>query len=176
MPTWWGPTSVNDVGKSLIRYISEEFILLFRPHPSTPQEVIDGYKRIIDTEKFNAFYLPEGNEFKLTIDDILIGSDVFIGDMSSVVLEAMLTKKPILIAYGSEDRRQDERLYAPINQVITQQPPITSRNVSAINQIIDDALKNPIDNTLYDTCIGNVFYGTNGDTIDVLIRNIKQLT
>ena len=65
MPTWWGPTSANEVGKKIVRYISEEYILIFRPHPSTPGELINEYLDVISHDKLNTFYVPQGNSFGL---------------------------------------------------------------------------------------------------------------
>lgn len=51
MPTWYGTTSVRDVGKEIIRNISDDFILLFRPHPETPASLIREYEVLIEKKK-----------------------------------------------------------------------------------------------------------------------------
>lgn len=174
MPTWWGPTSVNDVGLNILRYLSEEYVLIFRPHPSTPSELIDRYIEIIDTEKLNAFYVPEGNQYHLSIDDILSGSDLFIGDMSSVVLEALLAMKPILIAYGSGDRGQEEALYRPIFPALKAHPSITEHNVVKVNELIDAAINQSKSEVNYITSINRVFYGAEGGNVRQIEGFIKE--
>ena len=129
---------------------------------------------VINSEKLNTFYVPEGNDFNLSIDDILNGSDLFIGDMSSVVLEALLTMKPILIAYGSGDRGQEEDLYRPIFPALKAYPSITENNVAEINKYIKAALDQPINKEHYTKSINRVFYGAEGGNIQQIKRIITD--
>ncbi len=175
MPTWWGPTSVNDTGKEIIRELSEEYLVIFRPHPSTPKEVIDEYTAIIEDEKLNVFYLPEGNDLHISLNDILTAADVFIGDMSSVVLDALLADLPIIIAYGEGTRMQDKAIYTPMLPVITLYPSITHKTVSDINAIIQEAVRTGINPQAYSDTKKALFYGLDGDNVAVIKKVIKNV-
>lgn len=175
MPTWWGPTSVNDTGKMILRYMPEDYSFIFRPHPSTPQEVIDEYDRIITTEKLNAVYVPDGRFEGVGINEIYAASSLFIGDMSSVVLDAMLTDKPLLFAFGGGDRAQAESVYAPIHELFTASPHVTGENAPRIAEIVVQVLKKPVKKEVYDSANANVTYGLEGNNAQQIISAVKMI-
>lgn len=175
MPTWWGPTSVNELGKSILRCMPEDYLVIFRPHPSTPQAVIDEYVNLIEEERLNTFYLPEGNEWNLSLNDILISTDVLIGDMSSVVLEALLADIPILIAYGDGDRRQDVKLYDPVMPALRAYASIDMGNVGRVGNMVADAIRLGVNKDVYGESKDAVFYGLEGDNVDKIKTAIRRL-
>lgn len=148
VPTWWGPTSVNDTGKTIIRMLSEEYSLIFRPHPSTPSELIQEYEDIIQSEKLNAVYVPDGKYKNVDINDIYRASSAFIVDMSSVSIEAMMTDKPILFAFGGKDRDQGEVVYKPIQRFYNACQHITGDDAHLINKKLKKALEASIDRNI----------------------------
>lgn len=175
MPTWWGPTSVSDLGLSIVRNMSEEYSLIFRPHPQTPQDLIDKYLSVINKEKLNACYVPEENPQGISILQIYEATNLFICDMSSVVLDIILTKKPILFAFGSTGGRQSESSYEPIKEIFDMHESITAQNVRDENEIIQNALSSQMDEELMKLSISRVHYGLEGQNTKDTVELIKAL-
>lgn len=175
MPTWWGPTSVHDVGIEILRNIPEKYSFIFRPHPQTPVELICKYQHIIDSEKLNACFVPEGGYKNVQLVDIYRASSAFIGDMSSVMLDALLTNKPLLFAYGNGEYSQEESVYEPIREIRDMYPSITMDNVRKIGSIVEEALNKEVNYPLYRQVQRRVFYGLEGNSKEIITRKIKDL-
>jgi hypothetical protein len=172
MPTWWGPSSVNDVGLDIVRCISEDYSIIFRPHPSTPDDVISKYEEIITTEKLNAIYMPSGSCDGVDLSSIYSASSLFIGDMSSVMIDALLTDKPIIFAFGDGDRAQNESVYTPIKEVFNQSKKVTSLNVDNINQMVTDSLEKPISRDVYKKSRQRIFYDNISNNVELIVDAI----
>jgi CDP-glycerol glycerophosphotransferase (TagB/SpsB family) len=175
MPTWWGPTSVNDTGKQIMRNISEEYSVIFRPHPSTPPELINEYKSIIDTEKLNAVYVPDGAYDGVDIESIYLASSLFIIDMSSVLIDALLTDKPLIFAFGDNDRSQDESVYSPFKSFFNACKHIDSSNAFNVNTAIREALQSPVKDDILQAAKDAVVYDTNGDSVEKIVSILNDV-
>lgn len=134
MPTYWGPTSVMDVGILIMRNISDEYNLLFWPHPQTPKEVLSEYCKIASGRK-NVF-LPQGNKH-IEISDIYNVADIFIVDhTTSVVSDIMITKKPVIYSFGSGDYRDYTLDKSPIRFAVNHSWNLNENNVGDIDNIL----------------------------------------
>lgn len=173
MPTWWGETSVEELGLQLIFNMSEEYNLIFRPHPATPKEIISRYVHLIETEKLNATYVPEGRYENIDLQLVYEASTAFIGDLSSVMLDAVLTDKPILFAFN-KDLRAHSRMYSPIREVFSSNSHVTLRNVSQINDLLAEAVAKGIDKNAYQLSKARTFFGLEGQNIEKIIAAIKS--
>lgn len=173
-PTWWGPSSVYEVGRHILRYITDDYNLIFRPHPDTPKEIINQYLHIM-SHKSSQRYVPEG-AYGVGLMEIYNSSDVFVGDMSSVTLDAILTYKPMMFAFDDGEHRQDSGVYAPIKEIFEYSHKIDKANVSQIEKFIADALTKGAPKELWDASAKRVFYGLEGDTVKQLAMFIKQVT
>lgn len=135
MPTYWGATSVFDTGIEILNNISDKYYLIFKPHPQTPWETIEKYRQII-SEKHHIHYIPED---EVDLLSLYKHADVIIGDMSSVVADAILADKPLVFAYGGEENQQDKQMYHPIREAQTTSFSISSGQGDCIDLIIDAA-------------------------------------
>ena len=174
MPTWWGPTSVNDTGKTIIRMLSERYSLIFRPHPSTPLELIREYEDIIATEKLNTVYFPDGKYKDVSIDDVYRASSAFIIDLSSVSIEAMMTDKPLLFAFGGSDRDQGEAIYDPIKNFYDMCEHITKDNAYLITESIERALRTKMDIASLNEAKALFTYDIRGTATEQTVELVKK--
>jgi CDP-glycerol glycerophosphotransferase (TagB/SpsB family) len=95
--------------------------------------------------------------------------------MSSVILDIVLTKKPLLFAFGGEGRSQDETAYDPIKEIYQANPTINLRNVRNVNAIIKHALYNRLDEESLKKSLERVHYGLDGKNIEDTVDLIKSL-
>jgi CDP-glycerol glycerophosphotransferase (TagB/SpsB family) len=95
--TWYGLTSVHFTGKRILRRLSDEYLLLFRPHPDTPPDILVSYERLTQSRD-NVLLVPEGRYADLDLPALLAASDLFIVDYGSLVLDCLLTGRPLVFA------------------------------------------------------------------------------
>lgn len=173
VPTFWGASSIYTTGLELMRYFPDDHVLLFRPHPQTPRHLLAKYQSLIKA-KPNIIYLPEGQHPDITLVDLFNASSAIIGDVSSVVLEALLTRKPLIFAYDKGDHKQQHE-YQAISDVVRYSQSINATNVADTAHIINTALKQGINEALWDTTIAYNFFDYKGDATDHIARVISKL-
>lgn len=161
MPTYWGATSVFDTGIEIINNISDKYYLIFKPHPQTPWEAIEKYRQII-SQKHNAHQIPEEEADLLSLYKY---ADVIIGDMSSVMADAILADKPIVFAYGGDENQQDKKLYYPIREAQTTSFSISAGQGDCIDLVIDAARhKKYVKKIAYQSVKERLFFNLDGDS------------
>lgn len=173
MPTWWGATSVYDIGWDILRYIPDDYQVIFRPHPDTPIELINKIKYLIKLRE-NIYYLPENESRGLELTSIYAASELFIGDMSSVTLDAMLTKKPMIFAFGKGKRAQDKSVYEPVREIFENSAHLNAENVEELGRMIKESLEKQTDQRAWQTSLERVFYGLKADNISKLSKFIRN--
>ena len=203
MPTWCGLTSVKFTGKEILKNISDDYILLFRPHPSTPDYIIKDYLSIIE-KKDNILYIPENKYPDISIRDIYLLSDIFIADVSSVLTDSILTDKPIILALDNQDiiifddglytffksvlkkivffggqnpfkHRLISARYTPIKEIFDVVEKVNTTNAFLINEKIEKSLNNGIDTAAWTSVKNSFFYDVEGRSIEKLIDFVKSI-
>jgi len=174
VPTFWGPSSVYTTGKEIVRNFPDNYTLIFRPHPQTPQKLIREYLEIIKA-KPNVIYAPEGKYPALGLIEIFKASSAIIGDMSSVMLEAILVNKPLIFAYDQGDHRQDENSYELIKQVVERSQKVDLTNAAKLAAIIEQALAAGTDKAAWRETAAQMFYSVQGNSVSSISDFIKTL-
>lgn len=169
MPTYWGATSVFDTGFEILNNISDNHYLIFKPHPQTPLETLKKYRQII-SQMHHAQYIPEE---KVDLLSLYKYTDVIIGDMSSVIADAILADKPIIFAYGGDKNQQDKQLYHPIREIQTTSFSISAEQGDCIDLVIDAARHEKYaKKRAYRLVKERLFFNLNGDARDGLVEFI----
>lgn len=174
IPTFWGASSIYLTGLNIIKYFPDDKTLIFRPHPHTPKKILRKYLRLIKS-KDNIFYIPDGKYTNISLVDIFDASSIIISDVSSVLLEAILTYKPLIFAYGSGVHRQQDQDYESIKEIKDYSSYIDVNNVKNINDIILKSYADGVDKSIWDSTISNNFYHCNGSSIESIEKFIDSI-
>ena len=173
MPTYWSPSSVQNVGLEIVKNFPSSMQLIFRPHPSTPSELMDKYKEIIRSrDDGSVIYAP--NDI-MELDDILQISSVIIGDTSSVMLEAILLNKPLIFAETS-DPAQSNLDYDSIQEIVEYSEAINMANAKKVQDIVGIALDKGIDKNIWEVVKQRAFYCCKNDCIDKIIKFLDSIS
>lgn len=95
--TWYGLTAVRFTMRRVLRSLGDDLLILFRPHPDTPADVLDPLLQIC-RDRENVFYLPEGRYPGIDLVEMLAATDLFVLDHGSMVADAILTARPLVFA------------------------------------------------------------------------------
>lgn len=174
LPTFWGASSIYTTGLEIVKNIPDNFTLLFRPHPQTPAKLLHEYLRIIE-QKDNIIYAPEGRYSNLGLIDIFNASSAIIGDVSSVMLEAILTRKPLLFAYDTDSNKQPDSDYDSIKEVVKKSERIDMDTVADLSGLIYRSLKNGVDQRLWTQVIDRNFYYADGTSVAAIETFVESL-
>lgn len=170
MPTYWGESSIDNLGIELLFSISEMYTVLFRPHPQTPKKILKKYHTIL--LKNNIHFVPESNSNTISLIDIFAASSLIIGDMSSVMLEAILIDKPLLFIGTAQ---KDKYSHKQISSIIEYSEKITDKNIRQVNTLIERAIKAGIDTKIWETAKQECFYNYKNDSVQAIVKFIKSL-
>jgi len=174
MPTFWGPSSIYNIGKEIVRNFPENYTLLFRPHPQTPDKLLAEYLHIIDS-KPNVIYAPEGKYQHLGIIELFAASSAIIGDVSSVMLEAILTEKPLIFAYDSGEHKQSREEYRAIREIVDYSQKIDGQNIDSLETILDASLNTGVDTATWHVVKDRNFFYSNGGCTTAIATFIQKL-
>jgi CDP-glycerol glycerophosphotransferase (TagB/SpsB family) len=161
LPTFWGDSSVSKLGISILESASEDYTVLFRPHPQTPKQIIDRYSDVISRP--NVFYLPEVDQSHPSLLDVYMASSVIIGDLSSVMLEAILLDKPLVFA--KPDTSSNVNLHNQLQDIQTYCAAITPENVDDISQVISETIQKGIDTQTWNASKERSFFNYDGTSV-----------
>ena len=176
LPTFWGASSIYHTGKEIIRYWPTEYTLLFRPHPQTPKKILREYLKIVKSKPFaSIIFAPEGRYANLSLTDVYTMSSAIIGDVSSVMLEAILTDKPLVFAYDTPANRQNETDYQAIKEVVDFSQSITPENVPSLRDIIHTALQNGVDDRAWSDTSRRTFFHNDGTSVQAIAGFVRSL-
>ena len=167
IPTWWGTSTVQNIGLEFIRNFPTDLNLLFRPHPQTPVEIVDQYRKIIDSYDNMTFV------DTLSLEEQFEATSLLVGDLSSIVLEWILTDKPIIFIHQNNHNYLND-LHS-IEEVVTFSSRINEESVENTASVINDALAKGISTDDWNKVKRRAFYGYKGECTKVLINNLKQL-
>lgn len=176
LPTFWGASSIYTVGKEIIRNFPDNYTLLFRPHPQTPKKLLQEYFDIIAIKPpGNVIYAPEGKYPGVGLIEIFEASSAIIGDVSSVMLEAILTEKPLLFAYDTDQNKQPESDYASIADVVQSSEKLNLATVINLPKLLNNSLQNEIDTSVWRQAISRNFFHSNGASVESLAKFIRSI-
>ena len=200
IPTWFGATSVRYTGMEIVRNISSDYILLFKPHPQTPPEILKDYERLIAHKK-NVIFIEEGS----TVVDLLALykiSDLFIGDVSSTIVDSILLDKPIIFAMDCDMRKHEltvnpyimakrivkllfkvgdkpfdqwRILFEPIREILEHCEKVDTYSAKDINSVIERSLAKGINKKAWTMGKKNMFYNLDSDPVEELSRKIIEI-
>lgn len=170
LPTFWGTSSIYTTGLDIVEHFPASHNLIFRPHPQTPKKLLKKYLELIKTRP-HIIYAPEHRYSSLGLVEILRHSDVIIGDVSSVMLEAILLDRPLIFATDDPAGKD----YAAIQEVITYSQKITQTNAGDIESILDLATTNGIDRNIWESTKDRCFFNPRGGSVDAIATFIKSL-
>lgn len=173
-PTFWGASSIYTTGLDIIQYAPSEYTLLFRPHPQTPSKLLKKYKRLMHSRP-NVIYIPEGRYTNISIIDMFNASSAIIGDVSSVMLEAILTKKPLIFAYDTSKHKQSASEYEAIEAVVSSSQSIYPDTKQNVGTILDMSIKNDVTSDIWEKTIDDNFFHAHGDSVRTIAHFVKSL-
>jgi len=159
-PTFWGDTSLHNVGPEIIRRVPDEYTLIFKPHPQTPIKIVKKYKQIAKRRK--NVHIVRDEAGSMSPSSLLVACDLIIADLSSIVLEAILANKPIIFADDDPVANRSSE-YDQIREIFTFSEKITPKNIDKLPRIISNALEKNIDEEIWKKVQNRAwFYPTSG--------------
>lgn len=172
MPTYWGDSSVYDTGLDIIESIGPDYFLLVRLHPQTKKSLVRKYRKACKN-KPNVLLTSDGNtQSDLDLLALFGYSDAIIGDLSSVMLEAMLLKIPLIFAYGNGRHRQNKSNYMAIKDIVDYSESIDSPHHTEINEILQRSLDRGVDKSLWNNAKKRMFYSYEGQAAKMIAKTI----
>jgi len=165
-PTWrFGNGTFKKYGKKFAKEISKEFNLIIRLH-SNEMKFARRFKRWLKRNSIENVYLSNSKDVLHAdvLNDFII-SDLMIGDMSSVVYEFLITKKPIIIAKNDFHRT----IKMPGSMNIMKNADIFDEEINDIVDLIKKNLKQPAYDVkkMYENC----FYHSIDDSIEKILAS-----
>jgi len=175
MPTWYGPSSLCDVGTALLRNVSDDFILMLRPHPETPASILQEINKTVRARKYMILSHKDYDD-SISLMTMLSSSDAFIMDLSSLLIDCLLLDRPILFAHGGNyfQTLWNRRVYRPIQEVFNRSEQITRLNVSSADILIRKALSQTPDKAARHCVKERFFYNLDGHAADKLVEAVKH--
>lgn len=174
LPTFWGPSSIYGLGLEILKNFPDNYILLFRPHPQTPKKILWRYDRYIKS-RTNIIQVDEGRYPEIDLVDIFNASSIIIGDVSSVMLEALLLNKPLIFAYANGKHRQNIQDYASIADVVSVSQSVDNTNVTLLPEIINKSLDDGVDKAIWRKAKDRNFYFHDGNSVQHISAFISNL-
>lgn len=174
LPTFWGPSSISTVGKDIVKNFPDNYTLIFRPHPQTPRKILREYQAIIENKR-NVIYAPEGRYNGCSLIEIFNASSAIIGDVSSVMLEALLTKKPLIFADVDDDNHQSDNPYIAIKDIVNYSQKIDTMTVNTLDDVLARALSKGVDEKMWEAALTQNFFTHNGDAVRAIAKFIRRL-
>ncbi len=171
LPTFWGASSVQSLGLDIVRDMPESDVLLVRLHPQTPATLVDRY-RAIAARKDRVHLLLDDRPGRGLLD-VMAAADAVIGELSSVMLEALLLDKPLVFAL---DDATDALLRGghPIGDVVARAPSI--RSGGDLRDALDRALADGYDQDLWRDVTNRTFFHADGTSVRHLESFVRSLT
>ena len=172
VPTFWGVSSVHTVGKDIVAGFPDEHTLIFRPHPQTPDDLLAEYVELIG-DRTNIVYAPHGRYEHVGLLETLDASSLIIGDVSSVMLEAILLDKPLLFA--RDPGGGDEADLQPIHELVEQAGQIDASNIDVLPEFLEQTMARGIDHDVWERTKDAVFFHHDGTSVAAIQAFIQSL-
>lgn len=170
LPTFWGDSSVESLGIKITKFISHDYELLVRLHPQTPNKIIKKYRNMYSD---NVHLFHEGDKYAVGLLDILGASSVIIGDLSSVMLEALILEKPLI--FVDTDTSGNSMENSQLDEIRNYSLKLTTNNIQNLNNIISKSIERGIDPALWSKAKKRCFYNPDGDSIGSIAKFIESL-
>jgi len=171
LPTFWGDSSVESLGVKLLENIPDSYTMLFRPHPQTPSKILKHYKQVLARK--NIFYLPEDGPTSPSLLDIYAASSVIVGDVSSVMLEAILLDRPLI--FMSPDTKTNIEPHDQLRTIREFSELISDSNVSEVDTALATSIKRGIDLQTWSDSKDNAFFHHDGTSVKSIAVFVRQL-
>lgn len=173
MPTYWGASSVHHIGKEIIRRLPDNYTLVFRPHPQTPTYIIETYEAIIKN-KPNVRYAPDSFDKDINMLTLFNASSAIIGDVSSVMLEAILVDKPLIFAGVTGREEMESKDLSSIKELVEYSTRINVGNIDYLPNLLEGALVRGIDEDIWRTIKDRTFFHYDGTSVAAIADFIKS--
>ncbi len=160
LPTFWGDSSVEHLGPKILAAMPTDYTVLFRPHPQTPPHILQKYSDVC--KQNNIFLVAESGPESPSLLDILLASSVIMGDLSSVMLEALLLDKPLV--FVETDSSRNANSHNQLHEVQQFSQTIAADTVDSTDTIIQAALEKGVDTALWEQTKQNSFYDYDGSS------------
>ncbi|OFX88355.1 MAG: hypothetical protein A2W99_07745 [Bacteroidetes bacterium GWF2_33_16] len=172
-PTWkFGDGTFEKYGKKFAKEISKDFNLIIRLH-SNEMKLAKNFKKWLKNNSIKNVYLSNSKDVinADTLNDFVI-SDLMIGDMSSVVYEFLVTKKPIIIAKHDYQRI----IKMPDNMNIMKNASIFDEEKNDIVDLIKKNLSKPSYDVekMFESCFYNSIDNSIENIVNILDKELKQ--
>jgi CDP-glycerol glycerophosphotransferase (TagB/SpsB family) len=121
-------------------------------------------------------YVPEGKYEGVGLVEIFDASSAIIGDVSSVMLEAILTEKPLIFAYGNGDHQQSDEEYTAITDIVAASNKLTSTAAATrLDYIMRGALAGGTNHTVWQKAINRTFFHADGTSVAAIEAFVRSL-
>lgn len=174
MPTFWGASSIYTTGLEIVRHFPSDYTLIFRPHPQTPRRLLRQYTELIKSRP-QVIYAPEGRYQNVGLVELFDASSIIIGDVSSVMLEAILTKKPLIFAYDVDEHQQSDHEYRSIKAVVRCSQAITPDRANDIPAILKASITKGIDTAAWQAALQHNFFNYRGDSVSSIKQFVESI-
>ena len=171
LPTFWGASSVGTVGLRIVSEMSPEHALLVRLHPQTPPELVDRYRALVRSRPH--VQLLQGDAPGLGLLDVLVGADAVIGELSSVMLEAILLDKPLLFAVD-DDSLDILRGEHPLRAVV-EHSTLVRQDFRDLGRTLHQAVDRGIDCGVWRNAADEMFYDADGTSVRHISDFVRSL-
>lgn len=169
-PTWkFGNGTFKAYASHLIDQLSDDYNLILRPHYHDRKygQFIYWYAKL--KGKRNVYFSPPQDVIFHDTYAAFAASDLLISDISSVIYEYLITKKPIVLINNNFEQRHS------MPQEIDILPHVnTYKKGDDLKRIINQNLTQP-QSEKYEQLLHNCFYKTNGNAANDLAQFLKNL-
>lgn len=171
MPTFWGDSSVGTLGLKILPLIPSSYTVIFRPHPQTPGKIIKKYTDIA-AQHDHIYCLPEKGLDGVSLQDLYSASAVIMGDLSSVMLEAILLDKPLI--FVRPDSSTNPAPHKQIEEILSFSQTISINNLNKTPSIVRTAIDDGVDKKLWNEVKARCFYDYGGGSVKRIATLIKN--
>ena len=170
VPTFWGTSSVAGVGLRLVEQVRDDQVLLVRLHPQTPGHLVEAYRSRAAGRRNVHLVLDDAPGRGLL--DVLAAADVVIGDVSSVMLEAILLDKPLVFVVDDSSIGMLTGEH-PVSGVVDSS--VLLRADDDLPSRLDAAVEGGIDSPAWQAAKERLFYHGDGTSVRHLQEFIESL-
>jgi regulator of replication initiation timing len=91
------------------------------------------------------------------------------------MLEAVLTEKPLIFSYDTDEHRQDSDVYKQISEVVENSQHLSLENMANLEQVLDKALRQGIDKKAWRKTRDEIFYNADGTSVRTIAKFIRDI-
>ncbi|MGC4110483.1 MAG: CDP-glycerol glycerophosphotransferase family protein [Nocardioides sp.] len=171
VPTYWGPSSVDGLGLELVRQVRPDQVLLVRLHPQTPAPIVRAYAELAVHRPHVHLALTDTPGRSLL--DLLAAADVVVGDLSSVMLEAILLRRPLVFAVCDESLGLLTGDH-PFSAVVAEST-LLRHGVTDLDRALDEAIVRGIDARVWEETAAQLFFHADGTCGQRMVEFVDSL-